>query len=130
MGRLTSATGAATAALCLAVILGCAAHDAPRARPDRGPTGTTAPDPSCPEATAGGAQRQRPTVLAISVDGLRPAAVRQLGRAGAPTLHRLIRQGAGTLNARTTLEETRTLPNHTTMVTGRPVARSSGGHGV
>lgn len=69
-------------------------------------------------------------MLAISIDGLRPAAIHRLGPDRAPTLHRLIRQGASTLNARTTVEETRTLPNHTTMLTGRRVAANRGGHGV
>ncbi len=69
-------------------------------------------------------------VLAVSVDGLNPDAIRELGRSGAPTLHRLIRQGASTMNARTSREQTITLPNHTGMVTGRRIDRSRGGHGV
>lgn len=68
-------------------------------------------------------------VVAISVDGLNPAAIRRLGRARSPSLHRLIREGAATLNARTIREITRTLPDHTSMVTGRP-ATADGGHGV
>ena len=69
-------------------------------------------------------------VLAVSVDGLNPDAIRELGREGAPTLHRLIRQGASTMNARTSRELTITLPNHTGMVTGRRIDASRGGHGV
>lgn len=69
-------------------------------------------------------------VLAISVDGLNPVAVRRLGPARAPVLHRLLAEGAGTLNARASRELTLTLPNHTSMVTGRPIARAQGGHGV
>jgi hypothetical protein len=69
-------------------------------------------------------------VLAISVDGLNVAAIRRLGRAGTPVLHRLLREGAGTLNARTEVEQTVTLPNHTGMVTGRRIDRRKGGHGV
>lgn len=69
-------------------------------------------------------------MLVVSIDGLRPVVVRRLGKTGAPTLTRLIRHGASTLNARTAVEDTRTLPNHTTMITGRPVARHRGGHGV
>ena len=41
--------------------------------------------------------------------------------------HRLMRQGVWTLNARTVHESTQTLPNHTSMVTGRPVT-ATGGH--
>jgi arylsulfatase A-like enzyme len=40
-----------------------------------------------------------------------------------------MRQGASTLNARTVHESTQTLPNHTSMVTGRPVT-ATGGHRV
>lgn len=68
-------------------------------------------------------------VVVISVDGLNPRAIRRLGRKRLPALHRLIRQGATTLNARTVLRKTETLPNHTSMLTGRPVAGRHG-HGV
>ena len=63
-----------------------------------------------------------PVILAISLDGLRPDAITKLGTKGAPNLHRLMAQGASTLNARTAYESTRTLPNHTGMLTGRGVA--------
>lgn len=69
-------------------------------------------------------------VLAISVDGLSSRAIRKLGRERAPVLHRLIRHGASTLNARTMRERTETLPNHTSMVTGRRIDAAHGGHGV
>ncbi|QZY28368.1 alkaline phosphatase family protein [Nocardioides coralli] len=69
-------------------------------------------------------------VLVISVDSLSSRALRRLGREGAPHLHRLLDRGAGTLNARTVREMTLTLPNHTSMVTGRRVDRRHGGHGV
>ncbi len=73
---------------------------------------------------------EAPRVLAISVDALSPAAIRKIGKTGAPNLYRLIRQGAGTMNARTTYEQTYTLPNHVSMVTGRRVNARRGGHGV
>jgi predicted AlkP superfamily pyrophosphatase or phosphodiesterase len=69
-------------------------------------------------------------VVAISVDGLNPEALRDLGRRRTPVLHRLRAHGAGTLNARTEREMTVTLPNHVGMVTGRRVAARHGGHGV
>ncbi|WP_181407455.1 alkaline phosphatase family protein [Nocardioides sambongensis] len=69
-------------------------------------------------------------MLAISVDGLNPTALRRLGRSRTPALHRLLRNGAATTNARTQVESTSTLPNHTSMVTGRRVAAARGGHGV
>lgn len=70
------------------------------------------------------------TVVAISIDGLNPNAIAKLGKRGAPTLNKLIRTGATTLNARTEVELTDTLPNHTGMVTGRRIDAASGGHGV
>ena len=69
-------------------------------------------------------------VLAISVDGLNTDAIRRLGTTGAPTFHRLLTEGAGTLNARTEFEQNVTLPNHTGMMTSRRVDRRHGGHGV
>lgn len=68
-------------------------------------------------------------VVVVSVDGLNPDAIRQLGATGTPSLHRLMRRGAATLEARTAYERTITLPNHTTMVSGRWVTEP-GGHGV
>jgi Big-like domain-containing protein/type I phosphodiesterase/nucleotide pyrophosphatase len=65
-------------------------------------------------------------VIQVSVDGLNPDAITQLGPAGTPAFHRLIAQGASTLNARTVVERTRTLPNHTSVMTGRPVSGTSG----
>ena len=69
-------------------------------------------------------------VLAISVDGLNTEAIDRLGADGAPTLHRLLAEGAGTLNARTEYERTITLPNHASMMTGRRITAAKGGHGV
>lgn len=69
-------------------------------------------------------------VVIISVDGLNPRALKRLGRQRTPALHRLLRTGAGTRNARTAVERTTTLPNHTGMVTGRRVNPRHGGHGV
>ncbi len=68
-------------------------------------------------------------VIAISVDGLNPRAIQQLGQSRTPAFHRLMREGAYTLNARTVREQTSTLPNHTAILTGRRVDREYGGHG-
>ncbi len=68
-------------------------------------------------------------VVFISVDGLNSAAITTLGPTGAPTLHRLIGEGVSTMNARTSVEATQTLPNHTSMTSGRRVALPDG-HGV
>lgn len=69
-------------------------------------------------------------VLAISLDGLNPQALTKLGRDALPHLWRLVDEGAATLNARAQYELTKTLPNHTSMLTGRRIDRTSGGHGV
>ncbi len=70
------------------------------------------------------------SVLAISIDGMSVAAVQKLGRKQLPNLHRFMRAGASTTNARTEREMTVTLPNHTGMVTGRRIEAATGGHGV
>jgi hypothetical protein len=86
--------------------------------------------PAAPSASATKVAESRVEhVVLISVDGLHPEAIRRLGPAGAPAFHRLIDEGASTMDARTLVEATQTLPNHTGMVTGRPVS-GAGGHGV
>ncbi len=64
-------------------------------------------------------------VIIISVDGLRPDAIAAGGPEGLPSLARLA-GGASTLNARTDPDFTITLPNHTSMITGRPVNGPTG----
>lgn len=68
-------------------------------------------------------------IVLVSADGLRPDAVQALGASELPHLHRLLAEGATTSNARTMFDSTRTLPNHTSIVTGVPVLGPSG-HGV
>jgi Type I phosphodiesterase / nucleotide pyrophosphatase len=68
-------------------------------------------------------------VVFISLDGFNAHAVTTLGPAGAPTFHRMMNEGASTLNARTTVERTTTLPNHSSMVSGRAITKTRG-HGV
>jgi hypothetical protein len=68
-------------------------------------------------------------VIAISIDGLNPRAIEELGKVRTPAFHRLMREGAFTLNARTVREKTSTTPNHTSMLTGRRVDAKHGGHG-
>ena len=95
-------------------------------------TGSTPADTGTRVSTAtraGSADDPVNYVVAISVDGLNPQAIRRLGPAGAPSFYRLMSEGATTLNARTTYERTNTLPNHTSMVTGRWVTKA-GGHRV
>jgi predicted AlkP superfamily pyrophosphatase or phosphodiesterase len=61
-------------------------------------------------------------VVVVSIDGLRPDAIAEFS---APTLQRLIAEGSSTLSARTILPS-KTLPSHTSMLTGEPPER----HGV
>jgi hypothetical protein len=81
------------------------------------------------QRAARAAQKSLGPVIAISVDALNPTALTRLGPSRLPEFHALIRAGASTLNARTELESTETLPNHTGMLTGRPVGGPNG-HGV
>ena len=60
-------------------------------------------------------------VILISVDGLRSDAITTLGEEALPNFYRMRSEGAFTDNARTDYDFTVTLPNHTCMVTGRPV---------
>jgi arylsulfatase A-like enzyme len=61
-------------------------------------------------------------VIVISIDGLRPDAIE---RYGAATLQRLMREGSYSLAA-TTIVPSRTLPSHTSMLTGAELKQ----HGV
>lgn len=70
---------------------------------------------------------KHPRIIVISIDGLASYAAT---RAQMPVLTRLRSEGAGTLNARTAVEKTVTLPNHTGMVTGRKIDAAADGHGV
>jgi hypothetical protein len=63
----------------------------------------------------------------MSIDGLNPEWMQQVIDAGrAPTLKRLEAEGVWTANARTDFTHTVTLPNHTSMLTGRPVLQPTG----
>ena len=65
-------------------------------------------------------------VILISIDGLRSDAVFNLGPQALPNLHRLRSEGSGTENARTDVDFSITLPNHTSMLTGHPVLGPAG----
>ncbi len=99
-------------------------------------TAATASVSSLVSSPAGPAQRRaeelstKRRVLVISVDGLRSSALSELDASELPTFTRLREEGAGTLDARTVVEQTETLPDHTSMVTGRRIDADRGGHGV
>jgi hypothetical protein len=105
------------------------------ATPTPTPTPTTSltppptADPPAPAPTPDRPPKPRQRdVLAISVDGLNTGALTGLGPDSA--FGRLLSEGAATLNARTELEQTITLPNHAGMFTGRRIDADEGGHGV
>jgi arylsulfatase A-like enzyme len=84
---------------------GCA-RVTPRAEVGAVPAGTARPTPPPGRVTD--------HVLIISIDGLRPDAI---GKFGATTLQRLMREGSYSRDAQTILPST-TLPSHTSMLTG------------
>ena len=65
-------------------------------------------------------------VIFISIDGLRSDAITNLGPTHVPAIFRLMNEGASTLNARNDPDYTITLPNHTSMLTGRFVSGTNG----
>src|SRR5262249_49844354 len=66
-------------------------------------------------------------VIQISVDGMGSPYLQSLvNEDKLPTFKRLQAEGAWTHNARTDFDYTITLPNHTCMVTGRPVMDKAG----
>lgn len=58
-------------------------------------------------------------VIIVSVDGLRPDVIESFDAALLPSFQRLMTEGAWTLNARSDPQFTITMPNHTSMMTGR-----------
>ena len=66
-------------------------------------------------------------VVVVSIDGLRPDAIDDRADGPTPALARVLR-GPGTLNARCDPENSITLPNHVSMLTGR-FTGGDAGHG-
>lgn len=81
---------------------------------------------AAPDVTAVQRSAAPRVVVAITIDGLRSNAIGELGSDRAPALYRMIRQGASTLNARTAVEQTGTMPNHSGVLTGRRVLGARG----
>jgi predicted AlkP superfamily pyrophosphatase or phosphodiesterase len=81
-----------------------------------------APRSTAPPPPSAASSRLTEHVVLISIDGLRPDAIAQFG---ASTMQRLIAEGSHTLSAQTVLPS-KTLPSHTSMLTGEPPER----HGV
>ncbi len=92
------------------------------------PAPTVAPTSEPPPPPSKPLRARNRDVLAISVDGLNVGALDALSSTSG--FGRLIHEGAWTDNARTEVEQTVTLPNHTGMLTGRRIDAAEGGHGV
>ncbi|HEU4568337.1 MAG TPA: alkaline phosphatase family protein [Marmoricola sp.] len=69
-------------------------------------------------------------VVMVSIDGLRPATIEQLGTSGTPNLHRMMAQGASTLDARTDYSSVKRQSNAVGMLTGLRTYPGNGGHGI
>lgn len=69
-------------------------------------------------------------VVLITVNGLRPSAIWETGDQGTPVLHRMIAEGASTLNARTDYHAVNRLANAVSMLTAREAKPATGGHGA
>lgn len=68
-------------------------------------------------------------VIHISIDGLRGDLLQAnliAAPADYPNFKRLVDEGSATFNARTDYTNTQTLPNHTSMISGRPVEQPAG----
>ncbi|GGD27954.1 endonuclease/exonuclease/phosphatase family protein [Nocardioides daphniae] len=70
-------------------------------------------------------------VVVVTAEGLRASTGSQLATKGEmPQLAAMRDSGSHTFNARTAVESAAPLPNLVSMLSGRPVAKSSAGHGV
>lgn len=97
---------------------------------DVSPTPTLEPPVSASPAPSAPARPRVRNVVVVSLDGMGSNVIDAVGLDDLPNLARLVATGASTLNARTEVEQTVTLPNHTGMMTGRPIDPAAGGHGV
>lgn len=133
--RRTALLAEVGAIILAAGLVGCAGEPEPAAReraqaePVDQTTETPCPGGECdPTASKAPGDKIR-HVIAISVDGFNPDGLDELGPDRAPTFHRLMREGASTLNGRSAVELTKTLPNHTSQLTSRRIELPEG-HGV
>lgn len=116
--RLTRAGARRLLAAALGLVLSVAAAVLPAACSPAARLREAVPGDAGPPAAAGGAAVTRHVVI-VSIDGLGAAAVT---RYRPPALRRLMREGRASLAARTVLPS-KTLPSHTSMLTGLPPER-------
>lgn len=130
--------GGLAAVVAVATLTGCSGGQEPAgvdaaSEPITGPNTSASgtPDTGAPSSWPTPAKRPRIRhVVVVSLDGTGTNVIEAVGLERLPTLKALLTAGAGTLNARTEVERTVTLPNHAGMLTGRPVDPVIGGHGV
>lgn len=119
-----------TAGTLLALAAGACTSDAPPRPADRPLDSTsTSPQPTTPATPVAPPPPGPPTdatVVVVSIDGLAARALEDSERHPVPGLERLFREGAGTLNARTAVEQTVTMPNHSAILTGRRIVGPEG----
>lgn len=108
--RLASVVGVGALLLAAALLYGLR-----ESRARQAPEVSSAPGMAPPRSAA--VER----VVIVSLDGLSSAVVRALGPTGMPVLHGLAARGSYTWDARADRTSTETIPNHTSMITGRAV---------
>ena len=118
----------ATAGTLLVLAAGACTSEAPARTVDVAPptSTSTSPPEEVPASTPVPSPQAGATVLVVSVDGLAARALEEPERHPLPGLERLFREGAGTLNARTAVEQTVTMPNHSAILTGRQILGPDG----
>jgi hypothetical protein len=123
-------TRPARAAITALLALGAACARSTEPSAAAAPAPRRAAGPTRTPTTARGLDGTR-YVVAVSLDGLRADAFTALAKvdpAATRAFDRLRREGVSTLDARSVPEQTVTMPNHTCMLTGRPVSGEAG-HG-
>lgn len=96
-----------------------------------GPERSAPPDvPDAVTAAAPARAAAASFVVAITIDGFNPTSLARIGPARASGFTRMIRYGASTLNARTAYERTETMPDHSSVFTGRRIDKAPAHHVV
>lgn len=90
--------------------------------------GGASPHSATEKVTPVAADPNAPVVVVISVDGFNQSALSRLPASATNNFRAMRTYGTSTTNARTAVEQTITLPNHTGMLTGRRISGTSGHH--
>lgn len=115
------------ASILFAFVLANGCTGGPSSTAPRIPVERGAPIAKSAAPAAEGASSAISRAVMISIDGLAARFVEPMWEEGSlPALARLKQEGAFTLEARTDVHNTTTMPNHTCMLTGLPVAHTEG----